>query len=130
MRPVGDPPGKVERRLPRLDATAVAAHVDFDIDRHRHRGLAGGGVERVDLARVVGAHPDMRDMRQRHQPPQFLSADDLIGDEHVRDAAIDHRLGLADLLHANPDRTPRHLLQRDDRAFMGLGVRAQAHIAA
>ena len=69
-------------------------------------------------------------MRQRHQPPQFLPADDFVGDEHVRDPAIDHRLGLADLLHAHADRAELDLLQRDDRAFVGLGVRPQPDAGA
>ena len=90
----------------------------------------GGGVEIGDLRRVVDAHPDPRGVRQRHQPAQFLPADDLVGDEHVAHAAIDHRLGLADLLHADPDRAELDLLQRDDRAFMRLGVRPQPHPAA
>src|SRR6185312_17292860 len=33
MRQIHDPAGEVERRLARLDAAAVAAHVDLDIDR-------------------------------------------------------------------------------------------------
>ena len=123
VRRVGDLPREVERRLARLDAAAVAAHVDLDIDRQGDPGLARRRVERADLARIVGAHADPGAMRQRRQPPQFLPADDLVGDEHVRDPAIDHRLGLADLLHAHADGAELDLLQRDDRAFVGLGVR-------
>ena len=41
-------------------------------------------------------------MGERGQPLQFLPADDLVGDEHVLDAAMDHRLGLADLLQHTP----------------------------
>ena len=74
--------------------------------------------------------PIRRGVRQRHQPAQFLPADDLVGDEHVAHAAIDHRLGLADLLHADADRAQLDLLQRDDRAFVRLGVRPQPHPAA
>jgi len=62
------------------------------------------------LADIIGAHADPGGERERGQPPQFLPADDLVGDEHVPDAAVDHRLGLADLLHADPDRTQFDLL--------------------
>ena len=82
------------------------------------------------MALIVGAHADPGGLRQRRQPPQFLPADDLVGDEHVPDPAIDHRLGLADLLHAHADRAQLDLLQRDDRAFVGLGVRARLDRAA
>ncbi len=93
----------------------------------RDPGLGRGGVEIGDLRRVVDAHPDLRGMRQRHQPAQFLAADDFVGDQHVAHAAIDHRLGLADLLHADADRAKFDLLQRDHRAFVRLGVRPQPH---
>jgi len=67
---------------------------------------------------------------ERHQPLQLLPADDLVGDEHVLDPTIDHRLGLADLLNAHADGAELHLLQRDDRAFVGLGVRPHLDPAA
>ena len=62
-------------------------------------------------------------MGERGEPAQFLPADDLVRDEHVPDPALDHRLGLADLLHAHADGAERDLLQGDDRAFVGLGMR-------
>ncbi len=64
------------------------------------------------------------------EPPQFLAPDDLVRDEHVRDPALDHRLGLADLLHAHADGAERDLLQRDDRAFVGLGMRPRPDTGA
>ncbi len=130
MRRLCDLPREGERRLARLDAAAVAAHVDFDIDRQVDPGLARRLVERADLARIVGAHADARVVGERREAAQFLPADDLVGDEHVRDPALDHRLGLADLLHADADRAERNLLQRDDRAFVGLGVRPRPDTGA
>ena len=125
-----DLPRERERRLARLDAAAVAAHVDLDIDRQGDPGLASRLVERADLARIVGAHADAGDMRERGEAPQFLASDDLVRDEHVRDPALDHRLGLADLLHAHADGAERDLLQRDDRAFVGLGMRPRPDTGA
>ena len=130
VRRLRDLPRERERRLARLDAAAVAAHVDLDIDRQRDPGLTSRLVERADLARIVGAHADAGDMCERGEAPQFLASDNLVGDEHVRDPALDHRLGLADLLNAHADRAERNLLQRDDRAFVGLGVRPRPDIRA
>ena len=53
------------------------------------------------------------------------AADDLVGNEHVPDPPMDHRLGLADLLHTHADGAQLDPLQRDDRAFVSLGVRAR-----
>ncbi len=125
-----DLPRKGERRLARLDAAAVAAHVDLDIDRQGDPGLPRRVVERADLARIVGAHADAGDMRERNQPPQFLPPDDLVRNEHVPDPALDHRLGLAYLLHAHADRAERDLLQCDDGTFVGFGVRPRPDAGA
>src|SRR3954452_12105755 len=62
VRRLRDLPREGERRLARFDAAAVAAHVDLDIDRQGDPGLARRLVERADLARIVGAHPDAGDM--------------------------------------------------------------------
>jgi len=67
---------------------------------------------------------------ERHQPLQLLPADDFVGDEDVLDPALDHRLGLADLLAADADGAELDLFQSDDRAFMGLGVRPHSDAAA
>jgi len=129
VRRVANLPRKAERRFARLDAATIAAHVDLDIDRERDPSLARRRVERADLTHIVGAHPDTGVMGKRHQPPQFLAADDLIRDEHVPDPTLDHRLGLADLLAAHADRTQIHLFQRNGRAFVGLGMRPRSHRA-
>ena len=83
MRRRLDLAGEGKRRLARLDAAAVAAHVDLDMDRQVDPGLAGGGLESRDLRRVVGADADPRVRAEPHQPAQLLAADDLVGDEHV-----------------------------------------------
>ena len=110
MRCIGDFPRQREGRLARLDAAAIAAHVDLDMYRQGDAGLGGGGFESGDLRRVVDANADPGAAGEPHQPPQFLTADDLVGDEDVLDPAIDHRLGLADLLAADADRAQLHLL--------------------
>lgn len=61
MLRVGDLPGEVERRFAGFNPATVAAHIDLDINRHRHSGLGRGRLERVHLAPIVGAHPDPGD---------------------------------------------------------------------
>jgi hypothetical protein len=80
MRRLCDLPREAERWLTRLDAAAVAAHVDLDIDRQRDRRLARRRVERADLPRIVDANADPRRVRERRQPFEFLPADDLVRD--------------------------------------------------
>ena len=130
MRRLRDLLREAERWLARLDAATVAAHVDLDIDRQRDPRLARRRVERAHLSCIVDADPNPGIMGERGEPPQFLPADDLVGDQHVLDAAIDQRLGLADLLNAHADRAQFHLFQRNDRALVGLGVRPQVGAAA
>src|SRR5260370_18880788 len=113
MRRLCDLPREGGRRLARLDAAAVAAQVDFDIDRQVDPGLARRLVERADLARIVGAHADAGAMRKRREAAQFLPPDDLVGYEHIPDPALDHRLGLTALLNADADGAQRALPQRD-----------------
>jgi len=54
----------------------------------------------------------------------------LVGDQHVLDAAFDHRLGFGHLLAAHPDRAGGKLALRDFGAFVGLGVGADANVMA
>jgi hypothetical protein len=75
MRCGGDMPGQLERWLARLDAAAVAAHIDLDINRQSDTHVARRLVESPCLALIVGAHPNPGALRQRRQPPQFLPAD-------------------------------------------------------
>ena len=50
---------------------------------------------------------------------------DRIGQPDVGDAGVDEHLGLADLRAADADRAALDLPSRDDRRFVGLGVRTQ-----
>jgi hypothetical protein len=92
-----------QRRRARLDAAAVTAHVDLDVHRQFDAGLGGGFIDAEDLSPIVNADSDICTACQCHQAAQFLTADDLIGDEDVAHPAVDHRLGLADLLDADAD---------------------------
>jgi hypothetical protein len=55
-----DLPREGERRLARLDAAAVAAHIDLDIDRQSDPDLARCLVERADLTFSGGTMPTSR----------------------------------------------------------------------
>jgi hypothetical protein len=74
---------------------------------------------------VVSADCNPRLLGECDQPGDLAGPHDLVAHQHVRDAAIHHRLRFADLLAADPDRTGRHLAEGDDGTFVGFGVRAQ-----
>jgi hypothetical protein len=126
-RGVRDQPRQVARRLARRHAAAFHPHLDLhqrperDAEVARHRAGGGDRLRRVEAERHRGV------ARERREAAQLVRADDLVADEHVPHAAVHQRLGLADLLAALPDRAERDLLQRDRRALVRLGVRAQAH---
>ncbi len=79
----------------------------------------------LDRDGIVDAHPDAGVAREACEPFQLPQAHHLIADEDVAHAARHQDLGLGDLLAAHADRAPRDLLGRNDRRFVGLGVRAQ-----
>jgi hypothetical protein len=72
----------------------------------------------------------VRASRKRTETLELARSHDFIGDQHVADAAEDHRFGLAYFLAADADCAMRDLAQRYCRAFVRLGVRANAHVGA
>ena len=79
------------------------------------------------FAGVVHAHPDLRLARERHEASDLAPAHDLVAHQHVGHPGLHQRLRLAHLLAAHPHRAEGHLPARDDRALVGLGVRANPH---
>ena len=75
---------------------------------------------------AVEAQRDRGILCQRREAAQLALADDLVAHQHVLHAAAHQRLGLADLLHALPDRALRDLPERNGCALMRLGVRSHA----
>ena len=55
---LGDMPGEVECGLAGLHTTAVAAHVDLDINRQGDPGFARRHFECLHLGDIVSADPD------------------------------------------------------------------------
>ena len=125
-----DVPGQRDGGLAGRDAAAGVADVDLDQHAEAHPGRARRRREVVDVPRIVDAHEDLGPARQRDEPLDLPPVDDLVRDEDVPDAPVDHRLGLAHLLAAAADRAPRDLVERDGRALVGLGVAAEAHRGA
>src|SRR5882672_6602893 len=121
-----DLPRQRQRRLARRDA--AAAHADIELDVHvefRPRSF-----ELTKILSIVDAHPEPRARRERREAPELRRADDFVGDQHVLDAALDHRLGLGHFLAAHPDRARGDLAPRDFGALVGLGVGAHANVIA
>ncbi len=118
-----------QRRPARRDA--AAAHADFQLDIGFH-GRARALRRRLQVAhvvRVVDADADARALRERGEALELARAHDFIRDQHVADAALDHRLGLRHLLAAHAHRAGRDLALADFGALVGLGVRAHPHAA-
>ena len=88
----------------------------------------GGCGQVVDVAGVVDADEDAGLPRKLRQPVDLQRIDDLVGDQHVADAACDDRLGFGDLLTAHADSAAEvHLDARDVGGLVGLGVCAMTH---
>jgi len=122
---VVDRPREPDRRLARLHAAAVGADVDLHQHVERHARRARSFVEVGDVTLIIGAYRDARALRERREAPEFRRADHLVGDQHVGNAAINHRLGLAGLLAAHAHRAARNLPLCDIRALVALRVRPQ-----
>src|SRR5258706_198228 len=73
------------------------------------------------------AYAELRARGERGEALEPAHAQDLVRDQHVRDAALHERLGLRHLLAEHPDRASRDLAFRDRRAVVRLVVRAHAH---
>ncbi len=122
-----DRAGKRERGFARRDAAAAHADLELDVGVDRGAGARGRRLDVTRIARIVDADADLRALGERGEALELARADDLVRDQHVRDAALHERLGLRHLLAAHPDRASRDLAFRDLRAFVRLGVRAHAH---
>ena len=126
-----DPPRERDGGLPGLDAAAVRA----DVDLHQHvephaEFRARRRIQRVDVARVVHAHGDVRLPRQRRQPGELGRAHDLVGDKDIFHATQHHGLGLGRFLAAHADGPAGDLRERDVRALVALRVRPDLDVRA
>jgi hypothetical protein len=121
-------------RLARRHAAPFGADVDFD--QHVERRIAGAAArfiasachrlfESRHLLRIVDANRDPRSLSERRHARHLRGSDDLIGDQHIANAAVDQRLGLAHLLAADADGAMGDLGERDRRALMRLGMRTK-----
>ncbi len=122
----GDLPCQRHRFRPRRHA--AAGHADIDLDQHRQSHARR-------RRSVRDGRDSAADRRHRRRPARCgparpagpaWRADDLVADHDVRHAAPGQHLRLRHLLHALADGAARHLLVRDHRRFVRLGVGAQA----
>ncbi len=121
--------GDALRQVHRIGAGRNAATAGADIDLHQHRQsnarIRRRRLDRRDLRRIVGAHRDLADARQRREPRELRGTHHLVAHQDVGNAAPGQRLGLRHLLHALADRAARHLQPGDHRRLVGLGMRPQ-----
>jgi hypothetical protein len=127
IRTAADLRGELARRSAGRNAAAARADIDFD----QHVDLRAGPLRRIGQKRdrlgLVDADANAGLTRQVRQAPDLARADDLIGDEHISDAAGDKRFRLGHFLAADADRTQGNLPPGNERRLVRLGMRAQAH---
>jgi hypothetical protein len=135
---IGLDAGERERRG-RIDAARESDHVglaggagavgaDVEVDHHleRLRGPRRRGLERGEVLGRVGDHHQLgfRGV-QRHQPRELRLTGRRRGDQHARNPAGDHRLGLAQGRAADAHRAGLGLSAGDGDALVALGVRPE-----
>ena len=114
-------------RLSRRDPASLAADLDLDQHAERDTGRHGRRAQLRDIAPVVDADRETGLAGERRQARDLASPHHLIADHNVGHAAGHQDFRLADLLAAHADRAMGHLLHRDLRRLVGLGVGPQAH---
>ena len=115
------------------DARAVVADVEFDVDVEARRRAIARLAKRLDDRRVVHADAEARGGEaggERGQVRELARADDLVGHQHVGDAAGEEGLRFRGLLHADADGARGDLPPRDLDALVALGVRPHADVAS
>ena len=118
-----DEPRQLDRLLGGLDAGALAARVALDDDAERAPGDLGRLRQTGDGRRVVGGDDDLRALQQPAQAAHLLLAQQIVADEDVVDAAVDHHLGLAQLLAGDALGAGRDLHLGEHGALVRLDVR-------
>ncbi len=104
---------------------AAAATATVDLDQHVEPDAIsrGGLVQDRNDACIVDADGDPRTLRQPCQPVDLGGMGDFVGDQHVGDAAAHQRLGLRNLLAADPDGAAMgHLVEGDIGRLVGLSM--------
>ena len=99
------------------------------LDHHSHAGprRAHGPGQAPDDVLGVRGHRQPRPRRQVGEPLQLDPPHDVVGDEDIAaDAAVDHDLGLAELLADDAHGAALHLHAGDGQALVGLDVGTQA----
>jgi hypothetical protein len=123
---------EVDHRCRVGHAGAAVSDVEFDVDVQLGSECTAGRGKLPHLLGVVDAHADRR-LRmahgQRRQRGDLALADDLVGHQHVVDAAREEDLRLGNLLAADADGSCGHLPARNLDTLVALGVRADAHAA-
>ena len=69
---------------------ASGADINLDQNRERHTELIGSRGDFADVARIVNADTYSRLAGKRGEPQQLSLANDLVGNQNVIDAALDH----------------------------------------
>ena len=133
MSPLNLSPGAAIDRLRqrdgvgrRCDAATLRAGIAFD----QHRQLepsAGHGGDRPSITSFEVRHDfDVGPTGERNEAIKLRLTDEIVGQQDVGDARVDHDLGLAKLLAIHALRAELDLQMREFRNLVRLDVRAKA----
>lgn len=102
-----------EHRGRRVTRTEYDGTITILMDSHQHchanGGIRGGGLDRGNLAGVIGTNRDLGNPRQSAKPSQLGRADDFVADQDVGNAAPGEHFGFGYLLHAVAHGAAGHL---------------------
>ena len=114
----------------RQDAAAVHADLDLNDDAKGDAAGDGGLGQLAHVTRVVHGNGDSSPASEIAESRDLDGADDLVGDQHVANAAVHHGFGLADLGAGDAGRAGLDLHEGDTRRFVVLDVGPYVHAGA
>ena len=110
----------------RGDAATLSSRVAFDQRRQLEAGAGHGGRQAFDHLIRVRHHFDVGPAGESHQAIEFDLTDQVVGQQDVGDARVNHDLRLAELLAIDAFGAELDLKMGEFRDLVGLDVRAKA----
>ncbi len=118
-----DEAGELDCLFRRLHAGPLAARVALDDDAERPACNLACGRQAGDGGGVVCGHHDLRALQQPPQATDFFLTQDVVADEDIVDAPVDHHLCLAEFLAGDAPGACRDLHPGERRALVRLDMR-------
>ena len=107
-------------------AATLRARIAFDQHRQLKPGARHGGRQALDRFLRIRHDLDVGPAGERHKAVELGLADQVVGQEDVGDAGVDHDLGFAELLAIDALRAELDLQMGEFGDLVGLDMRAKA----